>query len=298
MPLVHETVRAELNARRRGTASTKTRGIVCGGGAKPWRQRRTGRARAGSSRSPLWTGGRVVFGPHPRSYVVKVNRKAHRAALRSALSVHAERDSMAVFDGASSPSPSTEEAFGLLSDWGSSPGVAAAPDRRGGRRRAVVPQPRPRLGDAARGRRGRGRVRAASLLVSEAALPGLVPGGARAPLTSAPTEEDADGSQPGDHPAGRVREVVRARRGRQVHLPRPRQGAQDPDPPGDRGALRRQHVSMCAPPRSKASPSAGARPPVGRAGRRRPSSRYARATRSRSSHGWRRRNEPCYCASG
>jgi len=83
-PLVHESVRAELNARRRGTASTKTRGLVRGGGAKPWRQKGTGRARAGSSRSPLWTGGGVVFGPSPRSYTFKVNRKARRAALRSA----------------------------------------------------------------------------------------------------------------------------------------------------------------------------------------------------------------------
>ncbi len=98
MPLVHETVRAELNARRQGTASTKTRGEVSGGGAKPWRQKGTGRARAGSSRSPLWAGGGTVFGPIPRHYTFKVNRKARRAALRSALSVHAERESLAVFD--------------------------------------------------------------------------------------------------------------------------------------------------------------------------------------------------------
>src|SRR4030081_1731368 len=81
MPLVHESVRAELNARRRGTASTLTRGEVSGGGAKPWRQKGTGRARAGSSRSPLWAGGGTVFGPTPRSYTVKVNRKARLAAL-------------------------------------------------------------------------------------------------------------------------------------------------------------------------------------------------------------------------
>src|ERR1700733_9550729 len=79
MPLVHEAVRAELNARRQGTASTKTRGEVRGGGAKPWRQKGTGRARAGSSRSPVWTGGGIVFGPHPRHYTVKVNRKARRS---------------------------------------------------------------------------------------------------------------------------------------------------------------------------------------------------------------------------
>ena len=118
MALVHETVRAELNARRRGTASTKTRGKVSGGGAKPWRQKGTGRARAGSSRSPIWTGGGTVFGPSPRHYTFKVNRKARRAALRSALSVHAERGSIAVFDATSFGEPSTRQAAQLLNDWG------------------------------------------------------------------------------------------------------------------------------------------------------------------------------------
>jgi large subunit ribosomal protein L4 len=118
MPLVHETVRAELNARRQGTASTKTRGQVSGGGAKPWRQKGTGRARAGSSRSPVWTGGGTVFGPQPRHYTVKVNRKARKAALRSALSVHADRGSLAVFDASSFDGPATKQAAGLLSDWG------------------------------------------------------------------------------------------------------------------------------------------------------------------------------------
>src|SRR3954452_15039643 len=84
-PLVHEVVVAELAARRRGTHATKTRGMVRGGGAKPWRKTAPGRARAGSSRSPIWTGGGTVFGPQPRHYTVKVNRKARRAALRSAL---------------------------------------------------------------------------------------------------------------------------------------------------------------------------------------------------------------------
>src|SRR6187200_3550346 len=105
-PLVHESVRAELNARRRGTSSTKTRGKVRGGGAKPWRQKGTGRARAGSSRSPIWTGGGTVFGPQPRHYTVKVNRKARRAALRCALSVHAERKSIFAFDLADFEAPS------------------------------------------------------------------------------------------------------------------------------------------------------------------------------------------------
>src|SRR5207248_4018631 len=117
MALGHETVRAEWDARRKGTASTLTRGQVRGGGAKPWRQKGTGRARAGSSRSPLWTGGGTVFGPSPRSYTVKVNRKARRAAFRSALSVHAERGSLAVFDASVFESPSTSQAASLLEGW-------------------------------------------------------------------------------------------------------------------------------------------------------------------------------------
>jgi len=117
-PLVHQSVRAEQAARRRGTAATKTRGKVSGGGAKPWRQKGTGRARAGSSRSPIWTGGGTVFGPHPRSYTFKVNRKEQRAALRSALSLHAQRGSIAVLDASAFAVPKTSEAADLLDDWG------------------------------------------------------------------------------------------------------------------------------------------------------------------------------------
>src|SRR5688572_22558100 len=113
-PLVHEVVVAELAARRQGTHATRTRGMVRGGGAKPWRQKGTGRARAGTSRSPVWTGGGTVFGPSPRHYTVKVNRKARRAALRSALSIHAERSSIAVLDPGSFDAPSTKNAVGLL----------------------------------------------------------------------------------------------------------------------------------------------------------------------------------------
>src|ERR671921_2173478 len=117
-PLVHEVVVAELAARRQGTHSTKTRGVVSGGGAKPWRQKGTGRARAGSSRSPIWTGGGTVFGPQPRHYTFKVNRKERRAALRSALSIHAERESLAVFDATKGfDEPSTKAAASLLGDW-------------------------------------------------------------------------------------------------------------------------------------------------------------------------------------
>jgi large subunit ribosomal protein L4 len=117
-PLVHQSVRAEQAARRRGTASTKTRGLVSGGGAKPWRQKGTGRARAGSNRSPIWTGGGTVFGPQPRSYTFKVNRKEQRAALRSALSLHAGRGSIAILDAAAFKAPKTSDAADLLEDWG------------------------------------------------------------------------------------------------------------------------------------------------------------------------------------
>jgi large subunit ribosomal protein L4 len=116
-PLVHESVRAELAARRQGTASTKTRGEVRGGGAKPWRQKGTGRARAGSSRSPIWSGGGTTFGPKPRHYTFKVNRKERRAAFRSALSIHAERGSIAVFDVAPFDDVSTKAAAKLVADW-------------------------------------------------------------------------------------------------------------------------------------------------------------------------------------
>ncbi len=120
VPLVHQSVRAEQAARRRGTAATKTRGMVSGGGAKPWRQKGTGRARAGSNRSPVWTGGGTVFGPQPRSYTFKVNRKEQRAALRSALSLHAGRGSLAILDVSAFTAPKTSQAFDLLDDWNQS----------------------------------------------------------------------------------------------------------------------------------------------------------------------------------
>jgi large subunit ribosomal protein L4 len=116
MGLVHETARAELNARRRGTASTLTRGEVSMTTAKAFRQKGTGRARAGSSRSPLWSGGGTVFGPSPRHYVLKVNRKARRAALRSALSLHAERGSLFGVDAGAFDAPSTKQAAALLEE--------------------------------------------------------------------------------------------------------------------------------------------------------------------------------------
>jgi large subunit ribosomal protein L4 len=116
--LVHEAARADLNARRRGTASTLTRGEVSFTTAKAWRQKGTGRARVGSLGVPNRFGGGVAFGPKPRKYTVKVNRKARRRAMRSALSVHAERDSVAVLDASSFETPSTKTAAQALAKWG------------------------------------------------------------------------------------------------------------------------------------------------------------------------------------
>jgi large subunit ribosomal protein L4 len=116
--LVHEAARADLNARRRGTASTLTRGEVSFTTAKAWRQKGTGRARVGSLGVSSRFGGGVTFGPKPRKYTVKVNRKARRRAMRSALSVHADRASVAVFDASTFDTPSTKSAAQALTKWG------------------------------------------------------------------------------------------------------------------------------------------------------------------------------------
>jgi large subunit ribosomal protein L4 len=115
--LVHETVRAEMNAARAGTRGGKSRGLVAGGRSKPWRQKGTGRARAGTTRAPQWTGGGMAFPPGMRSFEVKVNRKARRAAFRSALSDHAKAGTFAVLDASSFEAPSTKKALELLEGW-------------------------------------------------------------------------------------------------------------------------------------------------------------------------------------
>jgi len=119
--LVHETVRAELNAARAGTKGTKSRGLVAGGRSKPWRQKGTGRARAGTTRAPHWTGGGVAFAPGMRSFEVKVNRKARRTALRGVLSNHASNGTLAILDGSGFDAPSTRKAAELLAGWGERP---------------------------------------------------------------------------------------------------------------------------------------------------------------------------------
>ena len=118
-PLVHRAVRAELNARRSGSSSTLTRGEVSMTGAKAWRQKGTVRARVGALSVPHRTGGGVAFGPKPRSYTVKVNRKERRRALRSALSVHAERGTLAAIDAEAFDAPSTKQAAEALAGFAS-----------------------------------------------------------------------------------------------------------------------------------------------------------------------------------
>lgn len=112
--LVHQAVRAELAAKRAGTASTLKRGEVAMTGAKAWRQKGTGRARVGALSAGQRTGGGVIFGPKPRGFAFKVNRKARRRALRAALSLHAERGSLAVVDAGGFDAPSTKEAVKAL----------------------------------------------------------------------------------------------------------------------------------------------------------------------------------------
>jgi large subunit ribosomal protein L4 len=131
--LVHETARADLAARRQGSASTLTRGEVAMTGAKAWRQKGTGRARVGALSAPSRFGGGVAFGPKPRHYTVKVNRKARRKALRSALSTHAERDSVALLAAGTFEAPSTKTAAAALEKWGAkrSTLVVLAPDEAG-----------------------------------------------------------------------------------------------------------------------------------------------------------------------
>jgi large subunit ribosomal protein L4 len=116
--LVHEAVRAELNARRQGTRAAKSRGLVAGGRSKPWRQKGTGRARQGTIRAPQFTGGGVSFPPGPRDFSLKVNRKAARAALRAALSDHAQAGTIGLLSGDSFEAPSTKKAVDVLNEWG------------------------------------------------------------------------------------------------------------------------------------------------------------------------------------
>ena len=118
VPVMHQVVTAQLAARRSGTQSTKTRSEVRGGGAKPWKQKGTGRARAGSSRSPIWKGGGVALGPKPRSYAQRTPKKMISLALRSALSDRAADGKVLVVDDWGFDAPSTKAAVSALSALG------------------------------------------------------------------------------------------------------------------------------------------------------------------------------------
>jgi large subunit ribosomal protein L4 len=190
MALVHEAVRAELNARRRGTASTLTRGEVAMTGAKAFRQKGTGRARAGALSTPQRTGGGVAFGPKPRGYAVKVNRKARRRAMRAALTVHAERGSLAVVDAATFDAPSAKRAAEALAPGGAGRvlalfapegGDAAVKSFRNLRNAEVLPADAVGVADV---------IGAPRLVVSEAALERLT-AVARAPEPRAGQEASA-----------------------------------------------------------------------------------------------------------
>ena len=126
--LVHETVRAELNAARSSTRGAKSRGLVAGGRSKPWRQKGTGRARQGTTRAPHWTGGGVAFPPGLQNFEVKVNRKARRAALRGALSHHATNGTIALVAGSTFDAPSTKRANELLAGWSERPTLVVVLD--------------------------------------------------------------------------------------------------------------------------------------------------------------------------
>ena len=171
--LLHEVVTAENAGRRQGTHATKTRGMVAGGRAKPFRQKGTGRARQGTTRAPQFTGGGAVFGPQPRSYAVKVNKKAYRKARCMGLSQHARLGSIGVFEADAFADPKTKDALKLVDGWMEAPLVvvvqpdeeAAALSFRNLPRSAVLTPAEVGVGDLLWARR---------LLVSKAALEEIV----------------------------------------------------------------------------------------------------------------------------
>ena len=114
--LLHEAVVMQLASRRQGTSSVKNRSAVRGGGRKPWKQKGTGQARAGSRRSPLWTGGGIIFGPQPRDYDYNLPKKARRQALKSALSAKVEAGEIIVIDSFNFSEPKTQIMTGILDD--------------------------------------------------------------------------------------------------------------------------------------------------------------------------------------
>jgi len=117
-PLLHDAVVNYIANQRQGTHATKTKGLVSGGGKKPWKQKHTGRARAGSIRSPLWRGGGIVFGPQPRDYSYNLPKKAKRLALKTALSLKMSDGAITIIDGLSMDKPKTKEIIATLKNLG------------------------------------------------------------------------------------------------------------------------------------------------------------------------------------
>ena len=282
MPVVHEAVRAELAARRRGTASTKTRGQVSGGGAKPWRQKGTGRARAGSSRLAGLDRRRhrVRSDPSRLHLQGQPQGPANRAAQRA---VGSRRARVGRRVRRSGVRRAVDQAGGRAARRLASRRVDAGGARRaGGGRRQVVPEPPAGVRDAGEDAGVADVIGAASLLVSQAALPALV-ARAKAGLRPRSGRTRADGREPDHHPPGRLREDLRARRGRQVHVPgrrvvRTRRRSARPS-----RSCSTSRSSRSARRRSRASPSAAARTWAARAMEEGDRAGAARATRSRSS---------------
>jgi|SRR3990170_2974994 len=128
--LIHEIVTMQLANKRQGTAATKTKGLVRGGGKKPWKQKKTGRARAGSNRSPLWVGGGTTFGPNPRDYSYKEPIKKVRGALKSALSAKANDGEIVVIKELALKEPKTKLMLDILNKLGLNEGVLILSDKR------------------------------------------------------------------------------------------------------------------------------------------------------------------------
>lgn len=127
--LVHQVVRMQLAKRRAGTASSRNRALVIGSRRKPWRQKGTGRARAGSRQSPLWRGGGVIFGPYPRDYGFKVNRKVRRAALKAVLTQKLRDGKLKILDRLELPEIRTRRMVEILQDLGLSSALIVTPNR-------------------------------------------------------------------------------------------------------------------------------------------------------------------------
>lgn len=140
--LLYETVRMQQANRRAGTAATKTRAFVRGGGKKPWRQKGTGRARAGSTRSPLWVGGATIFGPQPRDYSYRLPASARKAALRSALAARAREGKVVVLDRIELEAPKTKLFAKLIADLQVESALVIIPTRDDAVERAARNLPR------------------------------------------------------------------------------------------------------------------------------------------------------------